>query len=154
MPVQPKTAKAKSAATPIPPVPVPAPVVVVRRPRGKEKANGKAAKTAATPTTKAALNGKSGDSRIREAALALKLMGDSTRLSILEILSRGERNVGDLCDELLSQSLPANTQPAVSHHLSLLRHGKLVRSNRNGKENLYQLHPDSEATIRAILELL
>jgi ArsR family transcriptional regulator len=63
-----------------------------------------------------------------------RLLGDSTRLSILQLLSEGERNVGKLCDLL---KLP---QPTVSHHLGLLRVSGLIDNRRSGKQVYYKLN--------------
>ena len=74
---------------------------------------------------------------IREAADKLKMVSDATRLTILLILKRHDRNVTELCSDLGSES-----QPAVSHHLALLRHGRLVQPRREGKNNFYGLTED------------
>jgi len=50
------------------------------------------------------------------------------------LLSECERNVSELCTDLGTQS-----QPAVSHHLALLRHGRLIEPRRSGKHNYYAL---------------
>ena len=71
---------------------------------------------------------------IRRAADLLKQVSDPTRLQVLMLLSEKERDVTGLCAELGAQS-----QPAVSHHLSLLRHGRLVEPRREGKHNYYGL---------------
>jgi DNA-binding transcriptional ArsR family regulator len=71
---------------------------------------------------------------VKQAAILLKQVSDPTRLQILLILSNDESNVGDLCSVLGGQS-----QPAVSHHLALLRHGRLIGSRRQGKNNIYSL---------------
>jgi ArsR family transcriptional regulator len=66
-----------------------------------------------------------------------KLLSDETRLRILYYLTqRDELHVRALCD-LLSES-----QPAVSHHLALLRGAGLIDRRRQGKHNFYylQLH--------------
>ena len=63
-----------------------------------------------------------------------RLLSDKTRLNILMILARGERNVSSLCDEL---GLP---QPTVSHHLGLLRTKNLISNRRNGKQVFYGLN--------------
>ncbi len=63
-----------------------------------------------------------------------RLLGDRTRLSILQLLSGGETNVGKLCTLL---SLP---QPTVSHHLSLLRVSGLIDNRRAGKQVFYRLN--------------
>jgi DNA-binding transcriptional ArsR family regulator len=69
----------------------------------------------------------------KRAAVLLKHVSDPTRLRVVAMLSEGERHVGGLCAEL-SQS-----QPAVSHHLALLRLGGIVASRRQGRNNLYHL---------------
>jgi DNA-binding transcriptional ArsR family regulator len=69
----------------------------------------------------------------RRASILLKHVSDPTRLQVILLLSEGERHVGALCDQL-SQS-----QPAVSHHLALLRHGGIIAPRRQGKNNFYSL---------------
>ncbi len=64
----------------------------------------------------------------------LKQVSDPTRLQVLMLLNEQERNVSELCTELGTQS-----QPAVSHHLALLRHGRLIEPRRSGKHNFYGL---------------
>jgi DNA-binding transcriptional ArsR family regulator len=71
--------------------------------------------------------------RIQKAATLLKQMADPTRLRIVQILSRDEWHVGALCEELKM------SQPAVSHHLALLRHGGLIVPRRQGKHSYYSL---------------
>ena len=63
-----------------------------------------------------------------------KQVSDPTRLQVLMLLSERERNVTELCSDLGTQS-----QPAVSHHLALLRHGRLIEPRRSGKHNFYAL---------------
>src|SRR5437660_848718 len=55
--------------------------------------------------------------RAQQAAALLKQVSDPTRLRIILMLAEGERHVGAI-SEVVDQS-----QPAVSHHLALLRHG-------------------------------
>jgi ArsR family transcriptional regulator len=63
-----------------------------------------------------------------------KLLADESRLRILLTLAReGEMHVSALC-QMLGQS-----QPAVSHHLTLLRMAGLVGFRRDGKFNYYRL---------------
>lgn len=75
----------------------------------------------------------------------LKLLSDGTRLRILMLLSKGERNVTSLCNEL---KLP---QPTVSHHLGLLRMKNVISNRRNGKQVFYaldsQVRPDAARTL-------
>lgn len=75
-----------------------------------------------------------------------KLLADETRLQILHYLTqRKEFHVGALCD-LLQQS-----QPAVSHHLALLKEAGLIEMRRQGKHNFYRLVPQK---IRGKLDTL
>ncbi len=65
-----------------------------------------------------------------------KLLSDETRLKILYFLTnQKEINVRTMC-EMLGQS-----QPAVSHHLALLRVAGLIESRRDGKHNFYHILP-------------
>lgn len=83
-----------------------------------------------------ARSSKEADQRIQQARRAstlLKHVSDPTRLQVIMILADGEQHVGALCDQL-SQS-----QPAVSHHLALLRHGGIIAPRRQGKNNFYSL---------------
>ncbi len=73
----------------------------------------------------------------KELVRWFKLLADETRLRILIYLfERGELNVRALCD-LLQLS-----QPAVSHHLALLREDGLVGLRRDGKHNHYRVLPE------------
>jgi DNA-binding transcriptional ArsR family regulator len=63
-----------------------------------------------------------------------RLLSDKTRLNILMLLAKGERNVSSLCEEL---GLP---QPTVSHHLGLLRMSNLIANRRDGKQVFYELN--------------
>jgi len=70
----------------------------------------------------------------RDLVQVFKLLADETRLKILMYLLRErELHVSALC-ERLNQS-----QPAVSHHLALLRVAGLIESRRDGKHNFYSV---------------
>jgi ArsR family transcriptional regulator len=72
----------------------------------------------------------------RDLVQLFKLLSDETRLRILYFLMQQEElNVRTLCD-LLDQS-----QPAVSHHLALLRVAGIIECRRDGKHNFYHLVP-------------
>src|SRR5262249_59432095 len=63
-----------------------------------------------------------------------KLLAEEPGLKILLALAeQGEMHVSALCD-LLDKS-----QPAVSHHLTLLRMTRLVGYRRDGKHNYYRI---------------
>jgi len=80
------------------------------------------------------------DEAITVAVGRLRMVSDATRLKIFLILKRNDRNVTELCSDLGSES-----QPAISHHLALLRHGHLVQPRREGKNNFYELTQDGRA---------
>ncbi len=78
------------------------------------------------------------------AALAevFHLMGDPSRLSILLFVLDGPRAVAEIAAATgLSASL-------VSHHLRLLRAGRLVRAERRGKQVFYTVDDEH---IRSVL---
>ena len=79
-----------------------------------------------------------------------RLLSDKTRMNILLLLAKGERNVTSLCDEL---GLP---QPTVSHHLGLLRMSNLIGNRRNGKQVFYglngQVEPAADKGLQVVLE--
>ena len=70
---------------------------------------------------------------IQRAATLLKQVSDPTRLQVVTLLSEEERHVGELCDQFNM------SQPAVSHHLALLRHGGIIDRRRQGKNSFYSL---------------
>lgn len=84
----------------------------------------------------------------RRASILLKHVSDPTRLQVILILAEGERHVGALCAQL-SQS-----QPAVSHHLALLRHGGIIAPRRQGKNNFYSLTPTGSALADVVRRLI
>lgn len=69
------------------------------------------------------------------AALAdtFKVLGDPTRVRILDALSKAELCVCDIA------ALLGLTESAVSHQLRVLRHVRLVRSRRDGRMVFYTL---------------
>ena len=87
----------------------------------------------ATKTTKVTNEATLRTKTIQRAAILLKQVSDPTRLQVISLLSEGERHVGGLCDQFNM------TQPAVSHHLALLRLGGIVDRRRQGQNNFYSL---------------
>lgn len=66
-----------------------------------------------------------------------RLLGEPTRLRIvLDLAEEGELNVTQFCERL------GQPQPAVSHHLALLKNGGLLRQRRSGKFNFYSIRRD------------
>jgi len=66
-------------------------------------------------------------------AEVFKLLGDPTRVRILDALTHGERCVCDLA------SLVGLSESAISHQLRLLRSSRLVRVRRAGRLAFYSL---------------
>src|SRR3954462_7543933 len=78
------------------------------------------------------------DAAIRELSNTFKLLSDETRLLILFYLVQNqELHVTDLCDRL------GQSQPAVSHHLALLRVSGLIEPRREGKHNFYSVRTET-----------
>lgn len=76
------------------------------------------------------------DDVVKDLAKVFKLLSDETRLRILLFLTRSdELHVRALCESL------EQSQPAVSHHLALLRAAELIECRREGKHNFYRLQP-------------
>jgi ArsR family transcriptional regulator len=70
----------------------------------------------------------------KDLVQVFKLLSDETRLRILLYLAReNELHVTALCDKL------GQSQPAVSHHLALLRVAGLIEARRDGKHNFYSV---------------
>jgi len=99
-------------------------------------------KTVPVPTAAAPL--KVTEVTIQRLTDVFKLLADKNRLRIVLALAQDdELHVSALCD-LLGQS-----QPAVSHHLTLMRMIGLVGYRRTGKHNYYRL---SAGFMRELLE--
>lgn len=78
----------------------------------------------------------------KDLVQVFKLLADETRLKILMFLMReGELHVSALCDRL------GQSQPAVSHHLALLRVAKMIEPRRDGKHNFYSIQKEHFHTI-------
>ena len=70
---------------------------------------------------------------LQELSDLYKLFSDLTRIRILCVLQKREMCVSDIAQEL------GMTQSAISHQLSTLKLGKLVKSRRDGKTIFYSL---------------
>ena len=73
---------------------------------------------------------------VAAAARFFRVLGDPTRLRILDLLQTSERTVGELASAL------GHPQPRVSTHLACLRHCGFVATERRGKEVVYRLALD------------
>jgi ArsR family transcriptional regulator len=64
------------------------------------------------------------------------MLSDPTRAGIVASVARGPKSVGELCQELKVN------QPTASHHLAILRMGKLLIRQRRGKQMMYSLNSE------------
>jgi ArsR family transcriptional regulator len=70
---------------------------------------------------------------ISETVDFLKVLGDKTRLSILQLLKEEEKSAAQLEDEL------DKSQSTISQHISILKDANLINSNKNGRVNYYHI---------------
>lgn len=70
-----------------------------------------------------------------------KALADPTRVRIIGLLASAEVCVGDLCLAL------GMSQPAVSHHLKLLRMLQIVKARKNGQHVFYSLLDEHVSTL-------
>jgi DNA-binding transcriptional ArsR family regulator len=76
------------------------------------------------------------EASVTDLAETFRMLGDTTRVRILDALARTEVPVCDLANVL------GLTQSAVSHQLRLLRSMRLVKSRRDGRHIYYTLDDD------------
>jgi ArsR family transcriptional regulator, lead/cadmium/zinc/bismuth-responsive transcriptional repressor len=74
-----------------------------------------------------------GSKTVEAVSEVFKLLGDPTRVRLVDALTHGERCVCDLA------TLVGMTESAVSHQLRLLRAARLVRVRRAGRLAYYSL---------------
>ena len=92
----------------------------------------------AEPGLRARSDSAASEQAIRDVATVFKLLSDETRLRILAYLAeKCELHVTDLCDRL------GQSQPAVSHHLALLRVSGMIEPCREGKHVFYSVRADA-----------
>ncbi len=81
---------------------------------------------------------KVSEQAIRDLVQFSRLLSDEPRLRILfYLVQNGELHVTDICQRL------GQSQPAVSHHLALLRVSGLIEARREGKHNYYSVRTDA-----------
>lgn len=78
-----------------------------------------------------------------EAAELFKVLGDPTRLRILDALSGGEMRVHDIADSL------EMTQSAISHQLHTLKDHRVVKARRDGRWVYYSI---DDAHVKGLYE--
>ncbi|MBY0230886.1 MAG: metalloregulator ArsR/SmtB family transcription factor [Gemmataceae bacterium] len=92
------------------------------------------------------------DPVIVDLSKMFRMLADKSRLKIvLALLQEGRLHVNAIRD-ILNKNLPEpskHSQPAISHHLTLMRGVGLVEYDREGKNNYYYIAGDK---IRTLLE--
>jgi ArsR family transcriptional regulator, lead/cadmium/zinc/bismuth-responsive transcriptional repressor len=83
------------------------------------------------------------DEGFAEAAELFKVLGDETRLRILDALSGGEMRVQEIADRL------AMTQSAISHQLHTLKDHRVVKARRDGRGIYYSI---DDAHVKGLYE--
>jgi DNA-binding transcriptional ArsR family regulator len=84
---------------------------------------------------------------MKDLAQLFKLLADETRLRILDMLgSRKELCVRELWERL------GQSQPAVSHHLGLLRMAGLVDTRHEGKHVYYRIDRERFEQLMAMIQ--
>ena len=72
-------------------------------------------------------------------------LANQYRIDIIELLSKGSRNVTQICKELNCN------QSTISHNLQRLEHCGFVFVKPNGKERIYELNQE---TIKPLLSMM
>jgi DNA-binding transcriptional ArsR family regulator len=67
-------------------------------------------------------------------SLVFKALGDPTRRAILDRLRESDLNAGEISDGF------EIGKASISHHLNLLKAAGLVKSRRQGQQQIYTLH--------------
>lgn len=67
-------------------------------------------------------------------SLVFKALGDPTRRAILDRLREGDLNAGEIAAGF------DIGKASISHHLNLLKQAGLVKSRRQGQQQIYTLH--------------
>lgn len=84
---------------------------------------------------------KNNSAHLENLAGFFRVMGDYTRLRIMQLLAAGEQQVSSIAASLEME------QSAISHQLRVLKQARLVRSRREGKSIFYSLDDDHVAGI-------
>ena len=83
-----------------------------------------------------------------EISQYLKVIADSSRLEILDLLSCGELCARDLLEHF------SFSQPTLSHHMKVLKDNNLITSRKDGNKILYKLNHDVLDDVTSRLTLL
>ncbi|PTK73129.1 As(III)-sensing metalloregulatory transcriptional repressor ArsR [Staphylococcus haemolyticus] len=84
----------------------------------------------------------------KELSTILKVLSDSSRLEILDLLSCGELCACDLLEHFQF------SQPTLSHHMKSLVDNELVTTRKNGNKYMYQLNHEFLDYINQNLDII
>jgi ArsR family transcriptional regulator len=84
------------------------------------------------------------EAQLFELADFFKVLGDPTRIRILNALAEAELCVCDIANVLNM------TQSSISHQLRVLKQARLVRNRKDGKVVFYRLDDEHVASIVAL----
>lgn len=84
----------------------------------------------------------------KEIATILKVLSDSSRLEILDLLSCGELCACDLLEHFQF------SQPTLSHHMKSLVDNELVTTRKNGNKHMYRLNHEILDYVKQSLNLI
>ncbi len=90
-----------------------------------------------------------GEDEAADAAALFSYLSDSTRVRLLSMLAASEMCVCEMADIL------GMSQPAVSHHLRVLRQCDVVSFRKQGQRALYSLNDNETGrTVRRLLAII
>ena len=87
------------------------------------------------------------EEKYTRTAERLKAIAEPTRLKILEMVTSEEMCVCEIIDKLHL------SQPAISHHLKILRQAEIIKDRKEGKWTFYSLNKDSYKALLASIQL-
>lgn len=82
----------------------------------------------------------------RSASPIFAALADPTRRAVLDLLRRGSQPAGEI-----AAAFPVS-RPAISKHLGVLRHTRLVVERRQGRHRVYHLNAQPLAAVDSWLE--
>jgi DNA-binding transcriptional ArsR family regulator len=77
---------------------------------------------------------------------AIRALAEPRRRRILELVKDGELTAGEIAAAF------DVTRPAVSQHLTVLKHAGLLAERREGTKRLYRARPEGLADVREFIE--
>jgi DNA-binding transcriptional ArsR family regulator len=77
---------------------------------------------------------------------AIRALAEPRRRRILELVKDGELTAGEIAAAF------EVTRPAVSQHLTVLKHAGLLAERREGTKRLYRARPEGLADVREFIE--